>query len=300
MRHSNVVRFVIALCYLAGLILAWNHGRSRARSPKETEISIHAATQQFGPEVLVTEATPELESSEPAKKALIEALIKEVESWFDSGTVQDWVKVDPLEAVSYFENNANAGPFMGKIMSTWGKQAPLEASSWLALRSSVAYFETAAVGLAIGVAEHDPEGAIAWTQHISDSGSRFSAFTRVGNELFRQDPQLAEKYLEESGFSKERQAATLKMWELLREDRLRRLTGLLSTYVELVDDPKGTLDLSSKENFVRQAVEAIPDLFSFESNPPDENSTIIELEVEALLKRVKLEGRELTFLESPE
>lgn len=300
MKYSSVSRSVIALCYLAGLVIAWDHGRSRAKSLEETEISIHAATQQFGHEVPVTEGTLGLESSETSERALIEALIKKVDSWplsFD--TVRDWAKVDPLGAITYFENSANASKFMKQIMATWGNQAPFEASSWLAMRSNSAYFDSAVSGLSTGVAQHDPEGAIAWTQLLSDRDGRYYAFGAAGNELFRRDPQLAGQYLEESGFSEERQAETLRMWIGARECRLGSLTRLLADYVGNFDHSESALDLSSKENFVRQAVEAIPHQFSHYSCMKY-RSTINELEVEALLKRVKLEGQEITILKRPE
>ena len=93
------------------------------------------------------------------------------------------------------------------------------AGDWLNSLPAEPSLDPAVDAFARRISDDDPQGALSWAESIIDPDLRTQSVTNVGQEWYRQDPEAATQWVENSQLPSEVQAAIVNPPPESRNDR---------------------------------------------------------------------------------
>jgi hypothetical protein len=123
---------------------------------------------------------------------------------------KEWAEKEPLTAVTWLDNlpeGQGQKNGLNAAFGDWEDKDPVAAGEYLLTMAESPKRDAAIKGFAEGVAWQDPQIALAWALDITNPQIRGESITRVGHAYFRRNPEAAQEWLTNSGFSAEMQNA---------------------------------------------------------------------------------------------
>jgi hypothetical protein len=122
-----------------------------------------------------------------------------------NNVVTSWAHQDVAAAANWCLQPGNErGHSLQMVMSTWAREAPVEAATWLQQLPSGPAKDNAVHAFATQVADSDPEGAAAWAPSLTDQQRRDNAVSSVVGNWLRHDKAAATAWLQQaSGLSEQ-------------------------------------------------------------------------------------------------
>jgi len=116
--------------------------------------------------------------------------------------ISKWGYDNPAAAVDWVASlprDQNWGAEVSRMMDVWAKDAPDKAADWLlTLFPASAQLDPAIQSLVNTVMNTNPEGAMMWSETITDTNKRYSLMQKVAAIWMKKDPERAAIYITNS------------------------------------------------------------------------------------------------------